>query len=138
VDSKQAFVQWVKRNDPFLYNVAAKRAAIVNGDGLGGLLDMFTSLSETVTKIAPQVLQIDAQRRILKTQLARAKQGLPPLETAEYAPTVKVSAAVTPEMEQAATRVAIQSTQAGLTQLQPFILGGMGLLAVYLFMRAKR
>lgn len=54
------------------------------------------------TTIAPAYLQFQQQKEILDMQLERAKQGLPPLETAYMAPTVRVQTELGPEAQRAA------------------------------------
>lgn len=66
------------------------------------------------TTIAPAYLQFQQQKDILDMQLERAKQGLPPLETAYMAPTVRIQTELTPE--------AARTARAGIAE-------GMGKLA---------
>lgn len=97
-----AFVKWVKIEFPRLA-AAAERAAGAPGQ-LGGLaageavattvtqqpsaIDKFVS---TIQTLAPQYLQYRAQQDLLKVQLDRARQGLPPLDPSQYAPAVQLS-----------------------------------------------
>lgn len=80
------------------------------------------------TTIAPAYLQFQQQKEILDMQLERAKQGLPPLETAYMAPTVRIQTELSPE--------ALRTARTGIAE-------GMGklafplLLAVGAFMLTK-
>lgn len=126
--SNIAFAQWVKTNDPFLFEVAKKRFELkktgMNGLGLSlsdfNIGDFAKSLMSTVKEVAPGLVQYKTQTKILKTQLKRAEKGLPPLQTSEYAPTLNVSAEITPEMEAAALRVAQSSVGSGLNTILPY------------------
>ncbi len=80
------------------------------------------------TTIAPAYLQFQQQKEILDMQLERAKQGLPPLETAYMAPTVRIQTELSPE----AARTAREGIAAGLGNLAlPILLvGGVMLLTM--------
>ena len=58
----------------------------------------FESFTDSIKKIAPALIQYKTQKNILKVQLQRAKQGLPPLDTSALAPTIRVQPELTPEM----------------------------------------
>lgn len=80
------------------------------------------------TTIAPAYLQFQQQKEILDMQLERAKQGLPPLETAYLAPTVRIQTELSPE----ALRTARTGIAEGLGNLAfPLLLvGGVMLLTM--------
>ena len=128
----ELFAKWLKENDPFLYRVALKRNEItsqkVNGLS-GGVADFFNSIIDTVKTAAPQVLQYNQQKAIMKMQLERAEKGLPPANVDDYTPSVKISPVITPETEQAITRVAVQSAKEGVGAFMskwgvPLVVGG--------------
>lgn len=140
--AKIAFAQWVQKNDPFLFQVAVKRAEMLKGQGVGFLgidwSSIATSVVDTVKSVAPSLVQYKAQSALLKTQLKRAENGLPPLQTAEYAPTVKIAAEITPETEAAATRIAAQSISQGMGnfgKILPF--AAIGLVG-FMLLRKRR
>lgn len=138
------FAQWLQKNDPFLFEVALRtaelkkqRRAEVNGlfDFVGDInwADIGSSVVDTVTKVAPAVVQYKSQAAALKLNMQRAKQGLPPVDTTAYQPTVKIAAQITPENEAAINRIASQAvsdTGDKLKQYIPYALGGVGLYLV--------
>jgi hypothetical protein len=82
-----------------------------------GILDQARAIAvegegwiDTVARAMTTVVMADYQRDVLRLQLERARQGLPPLDASQYG--VGVSVGISP------------STQ------QLLILGGLGLLAV--------
>lgn len=81
---------------------------------------------DAASSIAPAYLQFEQQKKILDMQVERAKRGLPPLESAYIAPTVRVQAEVTPEM--------MTEARAGITEglqnlaLPLLAVGGIALL----------
>ncbi len=140
--AKQASIEWFKKNEPFIYKVAMKRIALENNQ-LSGWADIgasvgkvFSSLTETVSNIAPTYLQYQQQKKVMDMQMERAIQGLPPANVEDYTPAVKIEANVTPETEQAITRVAQQTIETGAQKMMPVILAGGGLLA-FLLLRKK-
>ncbi len=58
--------------------------------------------------IAPAFIQFKQQKEILDMQVERAKQGLPPLEAAYIAPTVRIQTELSPEM--------MTTARAGITE----------------------
>ncbi len=82
--------------------------------------------------IAPAFIQFKQQKEILDMQVERARQGLPPLEAAYIAPTVRIQTELSPEM--------MTTARAGITEgLQKlavplFLVGG---LAVFMMTRRK-
>jgi len=140
--AKEATINWVRDNDPKLYELAVKRHALQQGDtaiyglegyeadefvALNGIADFFKSLSTTVQNVLPQAIQYKTQKDILKAQLKRGEQGLPPLEVADYSPVFRVAPDFTPESEAALTRMAIQTTGSGIKQILPYAAFGLGL-----------
>ncbi len=78
---------------------------------------------DAASTIAPAYLQFQQQKEILDMQLERAKQGLPPLETAYLAPTIRIQPELSPEARQAVT-TGIQNLA-----LPVLLIGGVALLA---------
>lgn len=143
--AKIAFAKWLQENDPFLFEIAKKKAQLQKAgtiDGLGFLTninwgDLAKSAVDTVKNIAPSLVQYKAQSKVLKTQLKLAEQGLPLLKAEQYdpyAPTVKV----TPETEAAAARIATESMKGafgGMGNLLPMV--AIGGAAIYFLTRPK-
>lgn len=148
--SQAEYIDWMKHNEPVIYNLAVKRHALKNGQqaifGLSEYVPLsaidfgsfFSTLSETVTKAVPSLIALKSQKDILAAQLARAKQNLPPLNVADYAPIIKVNADVTPETEAALTRVATQTTGNIFGQYGVYIFGGAAALIYFLKMKKRR
>lgn len=132
-------IEWFRKNEPFLFRVAQHIHAMNTrqvGFDWGGL---FTSIATTVKDVAPAVAQVYTQKKVIDAQLARAKAGLPPLETTQISPTVKVEAALSPESEAAAKQIAIDATRQGVldftTQMKPLFFGALALGALLLLKR---
>lgn len=130
---QRQYVEWFKRHEPFWYRVAMKRLDMQSSPsqnmlrGLGvSWSGVFTSLVDTVKEAAPAYLQAKQQKEIMEMQLKRAEKGLPPANIDDYTPSVKIQPTITPETEQAITRVATQSLQSGLTKALPWIAGIVG------------
>lgn len=132
MQAKRQFVEWVKNNDPFLFEVAKARYDLEQGDNLNGIADFFTTLTDTVKNVAPSLINLQSQKKILDIQLKRANQGLPPLDTAQYSPVIRVAPEITPETQRAAQQIAQQTVATGAQKLMlPMaLLGGGILLAV--------
>lgn len=54
------------------------------------IADQGGSMLSDLTKVIPAVLQYDMQRQLMLVNVDRAKKGLPPINTAQYAPGVNV------------------------------------------------
>ena len=145
--NKVAFVEWVKYNDPVLYNVAVKAHALKNGvQAIHGLADyepmgaidlgaMFNTVVDVFGKVVPSVVALRSQKDILKAQLERAKQGLPPMKVEDYAPVIGVDAKIGKDAEDALVRVATQTTDNTLQKYGIYLAGGV--IALMFFMRKK-
>lgn len=137
--NEQRFVQMMKKTHPRLYALAKQRAGEPPA-GLGALGQKttttadtagtwFSRFTDTVTSLAPTYLQYQSQKELLQIQLERARQGLAPLETSQYAPAVQIG------LDPAQTRAAIAAagTRAGEFLTQPMVLAaGAGLLLLVL------
>lgn len=136
--SKKLFARWVQANDPFLFEVAKARYDLEQGENLAGFSDFFTSLTDTVKNVAPSLINLQSQKKILDIQLKRANQGLPPLDTAQYSPVIRVAPEITPETQRAAQQIAQQTVATGAQKMivPMALLGGGIMLAVLL--RRKR
>lgn len=139
--SVQKFAQWVGTAFPKLYAAAERHTTGKTLGGVRGLRGLgqdetpaagdsssggfWSNLVDTITKIAPQYLQYKTQQDLLDAQLARARAGLPPLNTSQYAPSVQFS--VNPQQ-------ASQAAAYAWAQAKPFVIAGaVGLGALLLF-----
>jgi hypothetical protein len=142
MNSKRQFALWLKKHDPFLYRVAEKKYRLKQSGQLSGVADLFnkdffSTIADTVKTVAPSIFQIQSQKKILDVQLKRAEQGLPPLQAADYAPTIKVAAEITPEMEAAAGRIATQSVREAMPNMERWFFVAMG-VGAYLMLKKRR
>lgn len=110
--SKKLYVIWVKKNFPKLY-----RAALVSnaGNGMGGGWDWLDNITESITSLAPKYIQYKQQKKVMKMQMDRAKQGLPPANVADYAPVIKTQIDLAPETRK-------ELIDAGSTSLKEMVL----------------
>lgn len=130
-------MQWFQRNEPFIYRVAMKRYKMQNR-GLSdidwrGVVSSFTS---TVKELAPAYIQARQQKKIMDVQLDRAAKGLPPMEVEHYTPAIKIAPEITPQTEQAITRVASETIKSSANKL--LIPAAIGLGLVLVMMQRKR
>lgn len=147
-DAKRAVIAWVRKNDPNVYALAVKRHGLQNGHkniyglsaieedtiaSLSGIGDFFTTLSDTVVKVLPKVIDARTTDKVLKAQLKRGEMGLPPLDVSEYAPVLKISPEFNPQTEAAYTRIATQSIGSNIGGFLPWI--GLGGLALIMLLR---
>lgn len=142
--SKIQLAKWLQRNDPYLFRVAVKAAQIEKAQekGMGNIFSAIGNIDwgsigsaavSTVTKVAPALIQYKSQKKILDTNLKRAETGLPPIDYAEYQPTVKIAPEITPETEQVIQRVATQAvsnTGDKLKEMLPYFAAGLGLILI--------
>lgn len=133
MNAQKQFVEWVKHNDPFLYQVALERYKLTQQ--MGGFADFFSQLTNTVKEVAPTLINLQSQKKILDVQVKRAEQNLPPLDTTQYSPVIRVAPEITPATEQAAKNIAVESLKGGFKSLaMPLMIGG-GLLAFLMLRR---
>lgn len=125
-------IRWLKENDPFLLEVAKQRHAIKE-NSLNGPFDAFGSfinnVVNTVKEVAPALINLKGQKKILDIQLKRAEQNLPPIKAENYTPTIRVAPTITPETREAAKQIAYDTAKnAGQQMMLPAILIGGGLI----------
>lgn len=141
--AKKQFIKWFKQREPFLFNVAKHRFKLrrpgLHGNDMemAGISEIFTGIVDTVKNVAPSLIQLSSQKKILDMQIKRAEQGLPPLDASQYSPTIKVEAAISPESEEAAKRIALETTRQGASELKPLFFGAL-ILGAMLLLRKKR
>lgn len=134
--SAQSVINWVKQNDPYLYQVAlAKTKAEAQNLGETAPSGFMANLLDNIQKAGTALLQYKGQKKILDLQVERARQGLPPINAADYAPTIKTQIALDPETMQQAQATGIQMAKDGINSLKPIFFGALALGA---FLMLKR
>ena len=130
--SRQQFVSWLKREMPKVWALAKARVgeapAGLSGLGQNETETWWQKLTGTVANIGQSVLAYQTQKELLDIQLKRAEQGLPPIETAQYQPTVRVG--VDPETARYAVEYAGETIGEKLGPLLWIIPAGLVLLFV--------
>ncbi len=124
---QKQFLHWMKLNQPAVYAAATRSAnetatlgaadttpAPTQGQGWWG------NFIDAAKQLVPVIVQAKSQKDILDVQLTRARQGLPPLNTSQIAPTVQIQAGLTPALKRV---------------LVPAMMIGVGLL---FFMMSKK
>lgn len=123
------YIEWFRQHEPFWYQVAKKRVEIKqeNLQGLGEInwSGLFSNVVTAVKDIAPTYIQARQQKKIMDMQLDRAAKGLPPANIEDYTPSIKIAPTITPETEQAITRVATKSVTGGFQTAMPWVFGGL-------------
>lgn len=104
--NREAFLIWLKKTHPSVYAAAMQKVGMA---GLGQAApatvttpSVWDKIISTVQQVLPVYVTSRAQKAVLDAQLTRAKMGQPPLDTSQYAPTVRVE---TPGVEKAAAGV---------------------------------
>ena len=125
---------WLQRWAPKVYAHAKKRADVAAANdgalnGLGGWWDTFT---DSVSDLGGKYLQFRTQKEILEAQMQRMQQGLPPLQTSEYAPTIAV------KPDAGTTREITGAIGAGFSRMVPWIVIGGGALMLLTVGRKRR
>ena len=96
------------------------------------LLDKIVSAAQS---ILPAYLQYQSQQQVLDVQLQRMASGLPPLDTAQYAPTMQIG--LDPAtIRNLGTEAATQAASAASAVSPLFLLGAIG-AAIYLATKKK-
>jgi len=131
IRQRQQFVTWMRNWAPDIFAAAKHKAdqAERTDGALGQLAGWWETFSTSVTDLGGKYLQFQTQKEILDAQMERMKQGLPPLQTSEYAPTIaiKPDAGTTAEITGA--------IGAGFGKMLPFI--AIGGVAMVLLMRRR-
>lgn len=140
--SSKAFIDWLKVNDPFLYAVAMRASQLKSSSKseLGffdlssiNFTDLLKSAGTVIKDVAPKVVELRAQTKILDANLKRASQGLAPLEQG-YVSTVPAYNPnnPTPDQQRLIDQLAKQSlrspasTQSSLISFLPWVALGLG------------
>lgn len=88
--AQKKLIAWVQKNYPALYDAAVRRVG-TTPPNLGAEESWLDKITNAFTAIAPEYLRAKAQKDLLEVQLDRARAGLPPLDSTQYAPAVQVS-----------------------------------------------
>jgi hypothetical protein len=153
VENQKKFLMWLKRSDPHAYKAAVNYARLQDqGAGLGSVMPaapgtavqamqdatITQKLVSALESVLPSLATAYTTDRVLKAQLSLAKQGLPPLTTSQYAPTMQLSMALSEEGENSAKRIAEHAVgNIGIKQLWPFLAVGGVLLYLFITWRNK-
>jgi hypothetical protein len=128
------FATWVKQRDPALYAraiEAAKSASPEAVSGLGLASDFWTKFTDGLTQLATASIALKSQKAILDTNIARAQQGLPPIDMSAGAPVIRTQIGVDP-----ATAARLQEgATAGVMRLLPWAIGAV---AGFMLLKGKR
>jgi hypothetical protein len=148
--SGREFLTWLKKNDPFLFEVTMRRHKEQSkGDRQLGFLGIdFSSFdigsilktaASVVKDVAPTVIQSKQQYDLLKAQVKRAETGLPPLDVNAYSVIPGTTQAYNPSLVNYNPGVVSQYAQQGQTQTNyvPWILGAIGLTGLIFLLKRK-
>jgi len=132
------FAQWLKNNHPAIFNKAVRAAASKNPNVRLGATDaeptksFWTKFTEAAAGLGTTFLSLKNQRDAMKLNLARAQQGLPPIDAATSAPVIRTQVDMSPEL----TSRLVSTAGEGINKT--LLLAGAGLAAALFFMRKKR
>jgi hypothetical protein len=107
IESRNQFYDWLQRRHPRVMDR-------VMGFGYGTLADAtpaaaapdapwYETLAVGLSKAAPNLITAKAQYDLIKVNMKRSQQGLPPIDSASVAPTVRVQTDLPPEVKQTNT-----------------------------------
>jgi len=108
--NRQKFLDWLQSTNPTAYTAIMRKAGLqVMGADTNPVTNptMWESIVAGAKEIIPTLVQAKAQQQIFKAQMQRATQGLPPLQPAEYAPTVRVQAGISPGITDTLKKMAL-------------------------------
>ena len=128
--SRAQFVTWLQNKHPELWNAILTKSELGQAETTAQKKSFWDKIMDTVTTIGPAYLQYEAQRKMLKLNIERAQQGLPPLDPDVYGavPTIRTEVDISPEI---AGRLKEGIMGIGMNTL---LLVGAG-LAVFMLMR---
>ena len=123
------FLAWLQQNHPALASAAIEYADKPdNLAGLGAEESWWQKLTSGAVALGTTYLALKNQRDVMKMNLARAEQGLPPLDVASTAPVVRTQI----EMDPALASKIGGSIGSGLNTTMLMV--GAGILLLVLFM----
>ncbi len=137
--AQQKVIAWFKTNDPFLYEVARKRYELESGNTMAGVGDFFSSLADTVKNVGSSILQYQSQKDLVELQIERAKNNLPPLDSATYIPSVQTNnGELSVANTNAASSLALKSVQEEAAKMKQYFLIAGAAAVAYAVMRGRR
>lgn len=125
-------IDWIRSRNPALYTRIKPQIDMTKLSGMGGILDSIVGIIGKAVKAAPAIFQTKAQINLIKVNLARAKRGLPPIDTSVVTPTVRVQTELSPEV----TRKIITAGKAGLNKV--LIWSGIGAAALVMVIMFRK
>jgi hypothetical protein len=128
-----AFLSWLQQNHPALASAAIDYADSPNNNMSGlGEESWWQKLAAGATALGTTYLALKNQRDTMKLNIARAEQGLPPLDVAATAPVIRTQV----EIDPALARKIGGGIGAGLNTTMLMV--GAGILLVVLLMGRKK
>lgn len=141
-ESAAAFVDWLAQAYPGVVETLLESLGVdevIARDGQLGATEektLVTRLMDLAQGVLPAYLQYEQQKDVLAIQLERAKAGLPPLESGQYAPSVQVGLD-----QETIRRMADEATSraaAAASSPLPWLLVGGAVLAAITLRKPKR
>lgn len=104
--ARNEFDAWLRRRFPLVSDAARGFGpGALQGMGAEGAPAPAASTTpgwlQNILNVAPQIVSTAAQYKIIRMNVQRAEKGLPPIDTAVAAPTVRVQAEVDPGIKKA-------------------------------------
>lgn len=130
------FIDWLKVNDPFLYELSMRRALYKNmkRQSLSGFLDSitgaFSSIVDTVSNIGPKYYEMKLQKEMLEQQIKAVKAGSSPSTNIPYTPVVPPAQVPTTQVQQEIDRVAKETSGSKLSVV-PIAIGAFFLSKLF-------
>ena len=129
-EARIAFVDWLQKNHPALATAAIDYADTPGASGLGQETSWWQKLASGAAALGTTYLALKNQRDAMKLNLARAEQGLPPVDIASTAPVVRTQVEVSPEIARK-----IGGSIGGGINTGMLAIAGIGLIALLFLMK---
>lgn len=143
MNARIQFTQWVKDTHPDLFAAALHKAeqwrqsvaastgnpAALNGMGAddSAPTSFWSKFADGLTSLGTAYLGYKGQQQVLETNIQRAQMGLPPIDPATGAPTVRTAISLSPELQ--------ARLGGGVANIA--IWGGAALLGIFLLKKLK-
>ena len=133
------FLTWVRNRYPELYAAAIAKAEGNKNAQLGLVApetevpteSFWSKVGGALTGLGTTYLTLKNQRDAMKLNLARAEQGLPPVDAGVTAPVVRTEIDLPPDV------VSKMTQSAGMQVNKMLLFGGAAIIAIMLFMNRK-
>jgi len=127
-EARIQFADWLKTNHPEIFQKAVNIAEQQTQKALNGLGEdsggsFWDKFSKAAMGIGTTYLSLKNQKDAMKINLARAQQGLPPIDAATSAPVVRTQVDMSPELQ---SRL-LSTAGSGMNKI--LLYGGLGLVA---------